>query len=231
MLALAACSVQPADQSLAPTSAPSMSAPSMSASPSTEPTGPELHHVVARVIGRRDDYPDITFDAPSGWHSNGPIVVKDVEGVIGVSVWDVWRVPRDPCHWKDTLADPGRSVDDLVHALTRQRTREATEPVDVSLGGYEGTYLEWSGPEDAVVTGDAEFQGCDVEPSSGLRDFVSWFDTQTSDRYQQVAGQVDHLWILDVDGQRLVVDATYSPDVGQADRDELRQVVESIRFD
>ena len=100
----------------------------------------------------------------------------------------------------------------------------------MSLGGYEGSYLEWSVPGDAVVTGDAEFEGCDVEPSSGLRDFVSWFDTETSDRYQQVAGQVDHLWILDVDGQRLVVDATYSPDVSQADRDELQRVVASIRF-
>ena len=49
-------------------------------------------------------------------------------------------------------------------------------------------------------------------------------------RYEQVPGQVDRLWVLDVHGQRLIVDATYSPDTPQADRAELTQVVESLRF-
>jgi hypothetical protein len=48
--------------------------------------------------------------------------------------------------------------------------------------------------------------------------------------YQQVAGQVDRLWVLDVDGQRLVIDATYSPDATDADRAEQGQVLESLRF-
>jgi hypothetical protein len=39
-------------------------------------------------------------------------------------------------------------------------------------------------------------------------------------RYEQVSGQVDRLWVLDVNGERLVVDATYSPDTIQADRNE-----------
>lgn len=49
-------------------------------------------------------------------------------------------------------------------------------------------------------------------------------------RYEQVPGQVDRLWVLDVHGQRLVVDTTYSPDTTHADRDELGHVVESLRF-
>ena len=48
--------------------------------------------------------------------------------------------------------------------------------------------------------------------------------------YQQVAGQIDRLWVLDVDGQRLVIDATYSPDATDADRAEQVQVLESLRF-
>src|SRR5262249_43538518 len=51
-----------------------------------------------------------------------------------------------------------------------------------------------------------------------------------SDRYQQAPGQVDWLWILDVDGQRLVVDATYLADASAYDRSELDPVVRSIRF-
>ncbi len=49
-------------------------------------------------------------------------------------------------------------------------------------------------------------------------------------RHEQVPGQVDRLWVLDVKGQRLVVDATYSPDTTQADRDEHERIVQSLRF-
>ncbi len=38
------------------------------------------------------------------------------------------------------------------------------------------------------------------------------------------------LWVLDVDGQRLVIDATYSPDTTKADRAQLDDIVESLRF-
>ena len=50
------------------------------------------------------------------------------------------------------------------------------------------------------------------------------------DRCQQVAGQVDRLWVLDVEGQTLLVDATYTPATSEADREELDQVVASLRF-
>ncbi len=100
----------------------------------------------------------------------------------------------------------------------------------MTLAGYTGRYVEWSVPADMVVTGDADFQGCDVEPSDGHLNFVSWVGNGMGERYQQLPGQVDRLWILDVSGQRLVVDATYGPDTTAVDRDELGRVVESLRF-
>lgn len=115
-------------------------------------------------------------------------------------------------------------------ALTAQRLRGANKPTDVTLGGYHGRYLEWSVPPDMVVTGDADFAGCDVEPSNGHRDFVSWLGDGFGERYQQVAGQVDRLWILDVDGQRLVLDASLPPDASAAEREELVQIAASLRF-
>jgi hypothetical protein len=38
------------------------------------------------------------------------------------------------------------------------------------------------------------------------------------------------VWVLDIDGQTLLVDATYTPDTSAADRAELEQVVGSLRF-
>ena len=132
---------------------------------------------------------------------------------------------------RTTVSDPGPTVDDLVDALTTQRFRHATEPTDVTLDDYQGRAFEWSVPDDWVVTGDAEFEGCDIEPSNGLRTFVSWLGNGEGQRFQHVAGQIDMLWVLDVEGQRLVVDATYSPDTTDADRAELMGIVESLRFE
>jgi hypothetical protein len=198
------------------------------ASPSVEPA--ETPRLAAHVLGS-GNFPGYSVEAPSGWSSDGHFVVKSSGGVIGLSVWDVTQVPRDPCQWKGNLSDPGPTVDDLVQALVAQRLRNATTPTDVTLAGYHGQYLEWSVPADMVVTGDADFAGCSVQPSNGHHDFISWLHSGGGSRYQQVAGQVDRLWVLDVGGQRLVVDATYSPDTTEADRAELGQIAESLRFE
>ena len=93
------------------------------------------------------------------------------------------------------------------------------------------TAFQWSVPAGMTVTGDADFAGCSVFPSKGHRDFVSWFSNGgDGERYEQVAGQVDRLWVLNVNGQRLLVDATYSRDTTQARRNELGQIATSLRF-
>jgi hypothetical protein len=80
------------------------------------------------------------------------------------------------------------------------------------------------------VTGDADFQGCDVEASDGHLNFVSWFGNGHGERYQEVAGQVDRLWVLDVDGQRLLVDATHSPDATAAHIAEQDRIGQSLQY-
>ena len=229
MLVAAACSGATAEPSSAPTVAASSP---MSGSPSTPalPADQDATAIEGQVIGG-GEYPGYTVEAPMGWSAPDGHFVSKPGPLLGLSVWDVGEVPRHPCHWQATLTDPGPTVDDLVAALTTQRLRHATEPTDVTLDGYHGRHLEWSVPSDMVVTGDADFAGCDVWPSNGHRDFVSWIGNGYGERYQQVAGQVDMLWVLDVDGQRLLVDATYSPDTSEADRAELMSIVESLRFE
>ncbi len=185
--------------------------------------------LAGKVLGA-GTYPGYAVEVPEGWSTDdGRFIVKQGPIVMGLSVWDVGQVPSDPCQWSSTREDPGPSVDDLVAALVAQAQRDASEPADVLLAGYPGRYLEWSVPADAVVTGDADFEGCDLQ--EGHADFVSWFGDGYGERWQQVAGQVDRLWVLDVDGQRIVVDATYSPDATDAHRAELERVVASLRFE
>ena len=46
----------------------------------------------------------------------------------------------------------------------------------------------------------------------------------------QSAGDVTRLWILDVDGQRIVIDAAFFPSTDAADVAALTAMVESIQF-
>ena len=193
-------------------------------------TAPVAGALALKVIGA-GSYPGVTVVAPPGWHVNNFSFVDPLSGpVLGISVWDVGKVPRDPCHWLGQLSDPGPTVDNLVKALVAQPLRHASKPTSVTLAGYSGQYLEWSVPSNMVVTGDSDFKGCDVQPSNGHLDFVSWPGNGKGERYQQVAGQVDRLWVLDVNGQRLVVDATHTPAATPADLAEQEQIVKSLRF-
>lgn len=204
---------------------------SASTAPTSTATDTGSMTIQASVIGG-NDYPRFSVDVPSNdWlPADDHFVLKHGADALGLSVWDVGKVPLDPCHWRKQFRQPGPTVDDLVEALATQRLRNATEPKAVTLAGYEGRYLELSVPADMRVSGDADFEGCDVM-ANGHLDFISWLGNDFGERYEQVAGQVDMLWILDVDGQRLVIDATYSPNTTKAERAELASIVQSLRFE
>jgi hypothetical protein len=167
--------------------------------------------------------PKIEITLPAGWSNlDGWAIVKagTLNFAAALGFWDVGAVYPTPCRWAGKpMVAPGPTVEGLASALAYQPLRNATSPTDASLAGYHGEYLELS------VPADVDFADCD----EGV--FESWTaEGWASDRYQQAPGQVDRLWILDVGGQRLVVDATYLPDTTAGDRSELDGVVRSIRF-
>lgn len=198
-------------------------------SESSSPVERALTSLDGHIVGDAD-HPGYAVEVPDGWSTaDGGFMVKSGADVVGMSVWDVAQVPGHPCHWKRTMSPVGPTVDDLVDALSSQQLRDATQPSDITLAGHHGRYLELSVPSDWIVTGDANFKGCD-DPGNGHQDFVSWLGRDAGDRWQQVAGQVDRIWVLEVDGQTLLVDATYTPATSEAVREELDQVVSSLRF-
>ena len=237
LIGAAACSGAAVERSstLSPTPAStptpaSSSTLSEALDPGVTPLDAGTHAALVIGSGR---YPGYTVVVRAGWYDfKGYFTLKyphDDGPVLGISVWDVGQVFRDPCHWLGQGFDPGPSVSALVAALVAQPMRNATRPTDVTLAGYKGQYLELSVPADLKSSTWTNFDDCDVD-SDGAHDFQGWLGNGMGNRYEQVPGQVDRLWVLDVHGQRLVVDATYSPDTAGADRDELAHVVESLRF-
>ena len=171
----------------------------------------------------RAHLPKIAVTLPSGWQGyQGFAVTKDrgLTGVMGLSFWDVDQVYGTPCTWKSKgMVDPGTTIGGLAAALSRQPLRNATAPTNFVLAGALGKYVRLSVPR------HIDFAHCD----KGY--FESWTGLGWArDRWEQGPGQVDRVWILNVLGQRLVVDANYLPSATRADRAELDRVVHSIRF-
>ena len=144
---------------------------------------------------------------------------------VAVAFWTVSDVYANSCHWLGSEIHPGPTVDELAAVLKARPLRNATAPVAVSLGGYTGKYLQWS------VPASISFSDCD------RGSFQSWSSTDSlsdavepGERYQQGPGQVDQLWILNVEGRRLVIDANFMPGATAQDLASLAAVVSSIAF-
>ena len=194
-----------------------------SVEPSPTPVGllPEGPHIFS-------DTPAITVTIPApDWYGYEGFIVKndfsdapDGAGMIGPYAGDKY-VPEDPCQWSTTMPDaPITTVDELVAALGSQASREASAPVDVTVDGYAGKSITLHVPDDAV------FGDCDQ----------GQFCTLTEDtvaichRYSQDPGQIDELWILDVDGVPMVFDAAYYEGTPAEHVEEMRAIIESATF-
>ena len=135
----------------------------------------------------------------------------------GTEFW----VYGDPCQWASTKPDtPAFTPDEMVAGLAAQVSRGASDPVDVTIGGYSGKSITLHVPDDAV------FDGCD------LGDFTSYGVTgDEPTRYHQGPAQIDEFWIVDVDGSIAVLDATYRADTPDQLIEDMRGIVESATFD
>jgi hypothetical protein len=164
-----------------------------------------------------------TLTVPKGWdgHLGGPYFAQLSRlygpGEVMISIFD--NVYADPCDYGKGLLNPppGPKVDDLVAALTAMPGVQATAPTDATLGGYAAKQL--------TVTAPADFVACTVSPDG----YAIWQLPLGADYTMQPA-QHDRIWVLDVGGQRIVVDA---PDIlGQTaqDKAEVQGILDSIRL-
>ncbi len=150
----------------------------------------------------------------------GDVVVFGSDDGQGISAWAVGNVFANPCHSNNTLLDPpiGPSVDGLVTGLASQKGHPATTPTDVQVDGYAATYMEMTVPAGIDVA------DCDHG------EFRTWADPHGCCRYLE-AGQRDMLWIVDVDGHRIVIDAALGPNTTEKDRADRIHMVRSIKID
>ncbi len=171
---------------------------------------------VRELLARRAEALDTAqpeVDVPAGWSGLSWFIGSED---VTVGYWLVSEVPKNPCH-ETGRHDPGPSVDDLVTALREQRLTKVTRQEPVTIGGHDGTYLE-------IIAPDIDYSKCQEgqlwyweTPSNGAR------------HHDGPAGAIERVWIVDVDGQRVVLNAFTTPDDPAAVA-ELDTLVGSMTF-
>jgi hypothetical protein len=147
---------------------------------------------------------------------------------VGMSIVNVTNVVQDGCT-THAAADPpvGPTVDDMATALAALSPFILTKPPsDVTVDGFSGKYLELTVPDLAVqVTGDdTAFTDC----TAG--ELNSWIGEPLGYAFYGYShpGQVEEVWLLDVDGTRLMIEAIWAPGSPEGDLAELRSILDSI---
>lgn len=132
-------------------------------------------------------------------------------------------VYEDPCQWSGGPPQPrAATVDGLVAALAAQASRDASAPEDITLDGYAGKSITLHVPSDAVLS------DCDEGT------FTSWKSDEISvgpSRFNPETGQIDEVWIVNVNGQLVTIAGSYYEGTPRSIVDELRAIVESITFE
>jgi len=228
--------------------------PSATAQPSVAPTPDATPVPTARagvpqgpfVVTDTGNPVQITVDiASSGWvplrgfdaigkNDDGLDPPETVGALLVAWAWPAGtaiNVYGDPCQWLTSMPEtPATTPDEIAAAFAGQALTDATAPIDVTVGGYAGKSVTLQVPMSYEVPGatrEEEFGACDQEQ------FV-YYGTDVQDeevaRNAQGPGQIEELWILDVDGSIVILDATYSPATPNELVDELRTLAESATF-
>jgi hypothetical protein len=222
--------------------------PTATSEPSAaEPTSTPWVGLPAGPFVVSDDEVRVTVDIASpGWSllSGLEAITKDDDGLdspesVGVALvawaWPAgteFNVYGDPCQWATTIPEtPATTPDEIAAGLAAQAQTEATTPVDVSVGGYTGKALTLQVPMTYEVPGatrEEEFGECD-EDSYVYYGLAA--DGSQIERNAQGPGQIDDLWILDVNGSIVIIDAAYGPAAPPDLVEELRTIAESATFE
>jgi hypothetical protein len=142
----------------------------------------------------RDDSITVTYTVPEGWDELGTMVWIDENAppdgaAVGFArgSW-LWSQPCTPTDTDAPDIRVGPTVDDFATALVDHPLLDVTTPVDVTLSGFSGKYLDLQVP--------ADISDCAV------------YRPLEAHIYAQGPGQRWHMWILDVGGVRVIVESS-----------------------
>ena len=200
-----------------PSSPSSGSSPSTSASPRDLPGAEAALQPGTYLVDGPFRIP-LTVTTTAGWVGYvGEYGYFAEVGPIFFLIFD--KVVADPCDSTKGLLtpQPGPTADDLASALAAMPSVEVTGPSDISIDGYSGKRL--------TITPPPSFSDCTLT-SEG---FVLWRN-HADEPWGMGLDEWFEVSILDVAGQRLVIDVIHEAGETSEQRADIRSVLDSIHI-
>ena len=188
----------------------------------------------------------IYFTVPAGWATRNGLVYKHLNqpDELAFSFWTVDQVYADPCHWQGSMLSPL----DIAHSpgvangaiilgpydggLANQALRGPLPRVltPTTMAGVDRSGMSW--PPLALrielsVPADLDILTCDK------RQFRSWTEWHVAGgaNSHHASGQLDAVYMVDVDRRPLVIDASHMAASSAADQAELKAILASMIID
>ncbi len=156
----------------------------------------------------------VTVTVPDGWSGIDTAVwLGENQPPSGAALGfgrGAWLL-SDPCKPMNADIPVGPTVADFVDAVAQHPVLDTTPPVDVTLAGYSGKYFDLQFPADL----------------STCPQYRPW----EPGIYAQGPSHRWHLWVLDVDGVRVIVQSMDYAGTSEQRRTELQEMVDSIQIE
>jgi len=220
---------------------------SASAPPARDPTARPYPTLVGVSVpaGRTRLIPDptpigVTVNLPRGWDAAGPnTYVKPASaGQVGLSIgaYTIQHVNTFPCRWaSQAYTDTAypHTAAGLASALSAFWGQDpnqvpffsnstiapiSTRPRVVTIGGRSALYVE------VLIPSVLDFRQCDADQ------FVLWESADGSVRYAMGPGEIDRLWVVEMPGAPVVVDAVLPVLASASDTTALQAIIDSVRI-
>jgi hypothetical protein len=161
----------------------------------------------------------VSVTLPSGWASSQTYDVY--KGDMRVGPWTITHIYTDGCRSQDSLLKVGPGVADLADALAALGPRLPEGPTATTIGGLDAMLVSLTLPVDVDLSACRDAEGYRNWPDPG---------PNLGGGYWSAPGQVDDIYIVDLDGERLIIVASHPLGIDEAARTELQSVIDSIDF-
>lgn len=167
----------------------------------------------------------LTLTAPAGW-SAADLIAKAAGTPTEVffTIWVVSDVFQDACKWDQTkiVSLVGMTPEQVVTTLAAQKSRTASSPTSTTIGGYPAQQIT------LTVAPSLDTSTC---TGGNLRYWPGAGPDFSSGLCCNLAGNIDTIYVVDVNGKRIVIVARHYPGSPSADVAELQSIVNSIQIE
>ena len=125
----------------------------------------------------------------------------------------------DPCHWSQSKTQVPKGASAIAAALSALPGRSGSSPEAVTFGGRLALHVR------LTVPGDASIGDCYGH------EYRTWNVGAGDPRAQEGPGQIDEIYLVDIGGSTVVLDASYFPETSMADRRALDAMLDSLRIE